>query len=350
MTTTMRVSVLRKPGDIILEDRPVPAPGAQQVLVKVAAVGVCGSDTHYFETGRVGDFVVDSPLVLGHEASGQIVDVGAGVDPNRIGQRVAIEPGVPDLRCAQCLAGRYNLCPNMRFFATPPVDGAFAEYVLVHSAFAHTLPDDVDDEAGALLEPLSVGLWAARKGAITVGARVLITGAGPVGLLAAQVARIAGATEITVVDVVAPRLHVAESLAATRTLDIAGRNLRTPDEVAQIVHAIGTHDVLLECSGHAGAIGVGLRSLERAGTAVLVGMGSDTLSLPVGIVQERELTVTGIFRYANTWPTAIDLVARGRVALAPLVTDRFSLADVPAAMVASRSRASALKAMVLPGK
>src|SRR3954451_5573549 len=150
----MRVSVLNGPGDVAMVERPVPGPGSGEVLVEVASVGVCGSDTHYYDHGRIGSYVVEQPLVLGHEAAGRIVEVGQGVARDRVGQRVSIEPGVPDFTCEQCLAGRYNLCPQMRFFATPPIDGAFAEYVVVHEAFAHPVPEGMSDDAAALLEPL----------------------------------------------------------------------------------------------------------------------------------------------------------------------------------------------------
>src|ERR671917_2518182 len=192
----MRAAVLREPGDVIIEERPIPQAGPGEVVVRVRAVGVCGSDTHYYEHGRIGRFAVQAPLVLGHEAAGEVTDLGPGVTRLVVGERVSIEPGVPDLTCEQCLAGRYNLCPNMRFFATPPIDGAFAEYVVTHEAFAHPVPDTISDDAAALLEPLSVAVWACRKGRVTAGSRVLVTGAGPIGLVAVQVARAFGATEI----------------------------------------------------------------------------------------------------------------------------------------------------------
>ncbi len=147
----MRASVLRGPGDVVVEERAVPQPGPGEVVVRVSSVGVCGSDTHYYDHGRIGRFVVESPLVLGHEAAGEVAALGSGVATLSVGQRVSVEPGVPDLTCPQCLAGRYNLCPNMRFFATPPIDGAFAEYVVVHAAFAHPVPDAVGDDAAARL-------------------------------------------------------------------------------------------------------------------------------------------------------------------------------------------------------
>jgi L-iditol 2-dehydrogenase len=335
----VRAAVLRSPGDVVVEERPRPRPGPGEVVVRVRSVGVCGSDTHYYDHGRIGHFVVDAPLVLGHEAAGEVADVGPDVSSLSVGQRVSIEPGVPDLTCEQCLAGRYNLCPAMRFFATPPVDGALAEYVVVHQAFAHPVPDSIDDDAAALLEPLSVGIWACRKGGVTAGSRVLITGAGPIGLVSVQAALAFGATEVVVSDVNPARLALAQDLGATEILDA-----RT-SSVTDLSRPPG---VLLECSGHPPAINQAIRALDRAGRAVLVGMGGDEVALPLSVVQERELTVTGTFRYAGTWPTAIALVASGRVDLARLVTGVFRLDDTEAALTAGRDDPRSVKAVVHP--
>ena len=318
---TMHVSVLKSPGLVELEERPVPAPGPDQVLVAVRSVGVCGSDAHYFQRGRIGNFVVRSPLVLGHEASGQIVAVGDAVDSRRLENRVAIEPGTACGRCPQCKAGRYNLCPDMQFFATPPVDGACAEYVLVRADLAFDLPDQVSDDAGALLEPLSVGIWANSMAAITAGSSVLIAGAGPVGLLTAQAARARGATVIAVTDVAAPRLAAAGRSGATLTLDASQNESADQD-----------FDAFIDCSGALPAITAGIQALRPGGRAVLVGMGPDDLMLPYSDLQQRELTVTGTFRYANTWPTAISLAAAGAVDLDALVTGRFTLAETEQAL------------------
>src|ERR687890_901730 len=335
----MRVSVLNGPGDVAVVDRPVPRPGPAEVLVRVASVGVCGSDTHYYEHGRIGSYVVEQPLVLGHEASGVVTEVGEGVPADRVGQRVSIEPGVPDLTCEQCLAGRYNLCPDMRFFATPPIDGAFAEYVVVHEAFAHPVPDDISDDAAALLEPLSVGVWACRKGWVGPGSRVLVTGAGPIGLVAVQVARAFGATEVVVSDVNPARLALARDLGATEVVDA---------RTARLSDLPRPPEVLLECSGHPAATADAIRALDRAGRAVLVGMGGDELPLPLSVVQERELEVTGTFRYANTWPTAIALVAAGRVDLDRLVTGTYPLAEAEGALTAGRQDPQSVKVVVHP--
>ena len=335
----MRAAVLRGPRDLVVEQRPEPLPGRNEVLVEVRSVGVCGSDTHYYEHGRIGRFVVEAPLVLGHEASGVITAVGSGVSGDRVGQRVSIEPGVPDLTCVQCLAGRYNLCPGMRFFATPPIDGALAELVVVHAAFAHPVPDSMSDEAAALLEPLSVGIAANRKGRVTGGSRVLVTGAGPIGLMAVQTALAFGATEVVVSDVNPQRLALAERMGATLVLDA-----RT-DRLAELEVA---PDVLLECSGNVRATLDGLAALDRAGRGVLVGMGSDELPLPVPLVQERELEITGTFRYAGTWPTAIALVASGRVDLDGLVTGTYGLEQSADALTVSRRDPEAVKVIVRP--
>jgi L-iditol 2-dehydrogenase len=336
---TMRASVLRGVGDVVVEERPVPEAGPGQVVVRVTSVGVCGSDVHYYEHGRIGQFVVESPLVLGHEAAGEVVALGPGVASPAVGQRVSLEPGVPDLTCEQCLAGRYNLCPNMRFFATPPIDGAFAEYVVVHAAFAHPVPDTISDDAAALLEPLSVGIWACRKGRVSAGSRVLITGAGPIGLVSVQAARAFGATDIVVSDVNPARLSLARDLGATEVVDA-----RT-ERVAALPRQPG---VLLECSGHPGATVEGIRALAPAGRAVLVGMGGDELPLPLSVVQERELEVTGTFRYAGTWPTAIALVAAGRIDLDRLVTGTYALGEAEDALTAARRDPQSVKVVVHP--
>jgi L-iditol 2-dehydrogenase len=333
---TMRVSVLNSPGELVLAERRVPRPDPGHVLVAVRSVGVCGSDVHYFEHGRIGDFVVRQPLVLGHEVSGVIIAAGAGADDGRVGRRVAVEPGASCGVCEQCKAGRYNLCPKMRFFATPPVDGALAEYIQVRADLAFDLPDSVSDDAAALLEPLSVGIWANRKAGLTAGGSVLIAGAGPIGLVTAQVARAAGVTTIVVTDIATRRLAAARRNGATATLP-----------AAEVVDAGRAFDAFIDCSGAPAAIVAGIRSLRPAGRGVLVGMGPDELTLPFGILQQRELTVTGTFRYANTWPTAIALAASGGVDVDALVTDRYPLAEAARAL-RSTTAPGTIKSVIEP--
>jgi L-iditol 2-dehydrogenase len=336
----MRASVLHAQGVLAVEERPVPLLGAGDVLVKIGSVGVCGSDVHYYEHGRIGPYIVDAPLVLGHEAGGTVVQLGHGVTSLAVGQRVSIEPGVPCRNCAQCLAGRYNLCPNVRFFATPPYDGAFAEYVAMPAAFVFAIPDSLSDDAAGLLEPLSVGVWACRRTQVAPDTRVLVTGAGPIGLIAAQTARAYGAQQVAVTDINPTRLELAAELGLT-PIDVSAAPLA--DSGIEV-------DVLLECSGNAQATWDAVHTVGRAGRVALVGMGGDEVRLPLGHVQDREITVTGAFRYANTWPTAISLAASGRVDLDRLVTGHYGLDQVEAALTASRRDPQTMKAIIRPDR
>ena len=336
-----QASVLYAPHDIRTEERPMPRPGPKEVLVEIKAVGVCGSDVHYYEHGRIGPYVVREPLILGHEASGVVVGLGSEVTKHYNGERVALEPGVPCGACRECRAGRYNLCPDVRFFATPPIDGAFTNFVTIHEDFAFALPDTLSDDAGALIEPLSVGVWASRKANLQGGEHVLVTGAGPIGLLAMQAALALGATAVTIADINPRRLEVARQTGATRALNVAEQPLAQAGVEA---------DVLIECTGSPQVVLDGIRTLRPAGRAVMVGMGpGDEVSVPMAFIQNREITLTGTFRYANTYPTAIALAAAGRVNLEAIVSGHYGLGDAEHALQASRHDPGSIKAMVVPG-
>jgi L-iditol 2-dehydrogenase len=325
----MRAAVLLEPGRIEMEERPIPAPEPGDVLIQVSSVGVCGSDAHYYRHGRVGSFVVEAPLVLGHEAAGTIVGVGEGVDRSRIGQRVSIEPQRPDPDTDETRRGHYNLCPHMRFFATPPVDGALSDYVTIGATFAHPVPPTMSDDAAALCEPLSVGIAAVRKAGVDGGSRVLIAGAGPIGVMVAQVARAYGATEIIVSDPDESRRLQVEDFGATAVLD----------PMAEPIGDLGV-DAFIDASGAPSAVVDGIRAVRPAGTVVLVGSGAETMELPTQVIQNRELMLTGVFRYANTWPTAIALVESGRVDLDAMVTAHFPLDKVAEALDSDRTPGS----------
>jgi L-iditol 2-dehydrogenase len=321
----MRAAVLVGTGRIEVEERVVPAPASGDVLIRVSSVGVCGSDTHYYREGRIGSFVVDGPLVLGHEAAGTIVGVGESIDPARIGQRVSIEPQRPDPDSAETRSGQYNLCPHMQFFGTPPVDGAFCDYVTIGSAFAHPIPETVTDDAAALCEPLSVGIAAIRKAGVRGGSRVLIAGAGPIGIVVTQVARAYGASDVIVSDPDETRRRRAIEFGATTALD------PTVEDVNRL-----TVDAFVDASGAAAAVASGIEAVRPAGTVVLVGSGAESMMLPTQLIQNRELVLTGVFRYANTWPTAISLVESGRVDLDAMVTARFPLERAAEALDSDR--------------
>lgn len=334
--TTMTASVLTGVGSIVLEDRPVPTPAHDEVLIQVLSVGVCGSDVHYYQHGRIGEYVVESPLILGHELSGRIVAVGDDVDPTRVGQRVAVEPQRPCRVCEFCKAGDYNLCPKMEFYATPPIDGSFCEYVTIQDDFAFELPDSISDHAGALLEPLSVGIAAAQKGGIAVGDTVLIAGGGPIGIITAQVAKAYGAAQVIIADINPARRELAMKYGVTRTID----------PLSESTEGLGAH-VFIDASGATPAILSGIKATRAGGTVVLVG-SADEFPLSVPDVAMRELNVTGIFRYTGTWPIARSLVESGQVELDSLVTHVYGIEQVEEALGADGG-ADGLKRIVLPG-
>ncbi|WP_372912690.1 NAD(P)-dependent alcohol dehydrogenase [Salinigranum sp.] len=322
----MQTAVLVEPHQFELQDRPRPSPGADDVLVAVREVGICGSDVHYYEHGRIGDIVVENPLVLGHESAGEVVDVGANVTTLEPGDRVALEPGAPCRRCRHCKEGDYHLCEDVRFMATPPHDGAFTEYVSWPADFAYELPENVSTREGALCEPLSVGIHACRRGDVGTGDTVLVTGAGPIGLMVLEAARAAGATDVVLTDVVDEKLTFARERGADLTVNVADEDLDAA--VDEYTDGVGV-DVVVEASGAASSIESTLDVVRRGGTVVLVGLASEA-TVPFDVLEmiDNELDVLGSFRYKNTYPTAIDLLADDVVDVEGIVEFEASLAEV----------------------
>lgn len=316
--------VVHKAGDLRLENRPVPEPGPNEVLLKMHSVGICGSDVHYWQHGRIGDFVVKNPVVLGHEASGTVIKVGSSVTKLKKGDRVAIEPGVPREIDEFCKIGRYNLSPSIFFCATPPDDGNLCRYYKHDANFCYKLPDNVTFEEGALIEPLSVGIHACRRAAVTLGSNVFICGAGPIGLVTLLIAKVMGAAQVVISDISAPRLEKAKELGADFTIQIKSES---PKEVADLVKkTLGCMpEITVECTGVETSIHTGIYATRSGGTVVLVGLGSEMVSLPVLNAAVREVDIRGIFRYCNTWPMAIAMLASKKVNVQPLVTHRFPL-------------------------
>ncbi len=330
-----RAAVMTELGKIVVQDRPEPEPGPQEAVVRVEAVGVCGSDTAYYKVGRIGDYVVDGPIVLGHEVSGQVVAVGGEVRNVAVGDRVAIEPGTPCRNCRECMAGRYHLCPDLVFLATPPYDGALMERMSIDARNLYPIPEEMTYEEGALLEPLSVGIWGCKRAGLQPGDNVLVTGAGPVGLLAGATARALGAGSVTITDLSPFRLDLA------RTMGLRTERSDAPGE--------DDFDVLLECSGAPGVLGSAMRRLRPAGRAAMIGMSKEeAIGLPLSQLNPQELTLSLVNRYNHTWPIAIELVSSGRVDVKPLVTHHFSLDEAEDALTLSSRVADSVKAVIHP--
>jgi len=343
----MKAAVLYKPYDIRLEEVETPRIGADQVLVRVRAVGICGSDVHYYKTGRAGMHVVKEPLILGHECSGEIAEIGGDVEGFKPGDRVVIEPGFPCRRCFYCKTGRYNLCEDIRFYGTPPVNGAFCEYVAADADFVYKMPENLTFEEGSMIEPLSVGIHATRRGHITAEDTVAILGSGPVGLLTLQAVRARGATNIYVTDIRDYLLEYARRLGATETI-----NAQKEDPVKRIMELTDGRgaDVVIEA---AGSIEAGRQTFEivrRGGRIVIIGVFPKTeFAVRMTDFVDKELTVYGVFRYANTYPTALSLVSAGKIELKPLITHVFTLDEIQRAMeVAEKKIGNPVKVIVKP--
>ncbi len=343
---TMKAVYLHGPGDLRLHEDPVPAIAApDDVLIEVKAVGVCGSDCHYYQRGRIGPFVVTEPLILGHECSGVVAAVGEEVAGLRPGDQVAVEPGVPCRRCRRCREGRYNICENeVTFMGTPPWHGAFREYLTWPADFVFKLPEGVSLEDGAMVEPLAVGVHACRRGGVQPGQSAAVIGAGPIGLLAAQAAAAYGAHPVIVSDIIAPRLERARKLGA---LAVDAQREDAAERVRDFTDGKGA-DVVIETAGTLATIRQAAQMVRTGGVVVLVGLPpEDEGPMPVMDQIAREYDIRTVFRYANCYPPALSLIAAGRIDLASLRTHEFPLAQTEEAVKqVIEHKAETVKALV----
>ena len=345
MSEKMKAAVLHKPGDVRIESVPKPSPKANEALIRVKAVGVCGSDVHYYKSGRIGPFVVRKPIILGHECAGEVAAIGKDVKSLKVGDRVAVEPGVPCRRCAFCRSGRYNLCRDVVFLATPPVDGAFCEYIASPEDFTFKIPSNMSFEEGAMIEPLSVGVHACNRGQVKAGDTVAVLGAGPIGLVTLQAARAFGATRIVATDVDSKRLALAKKLGATDVVNAKEKD--AVKEVLRLTDGLGA-DVVFETAGAVPTTQQTIGLVRAGGVIVWVGLAAQDV-FPIDVMQAigKEVDIRGIFRYANTYPRAIALVSQGRINVKAMITKRFPLAQVPAALAfAAEQGRKAIKIMV----
>jgi L-iditol 2-dehydrogenase len=342
----MKAAVLHGVRDLRIEERVVPRPRADEVLVKIKVVGVCLSDVHFFTAGRIGRHAVEKPLIPGHECSGQVVDIGAGVKSLTKGDRVVVEPGVPCRKCYYCKRGRYNLCNNMVFMATPPVDGAFAEYVTSAEDFVYKMPDHMTYEEGALIEPLSVGLYSVRRGNVQAGQTVSVLGSGTIGLMTLMAAREEGATEIFATDILDFKLKFAKDLGASEVI-----NSKKSDLVKRVLQLTGGEgvDTVFDAVGLPETIQQAIGIARNGGVIVLTGLGYDTPDIPVPVTEVifKELDLRGVYRYANVWQDCIKLVSTGRIDVKKLITHRFSFDRIDEAFEKVEKGVDSVKVQVI---
>ncbi|EJP66442.1 xylitol dehydrogenase [Beauveria bassiana ARSEF 2860] len=316
--------ILNKPLDVAYVEQPKPTiEDPHNVLVAVNYTGICGSDVHYYVHGAIGHFVVREPMVLGHESSGTVVEVGSAVTDLKPGDRVALEPGYGCRRCKHCRAGKYNLCAKMIFAATPPHHGTLTGVWAAPSDFCYKLPDQVSLQEGALIEPLAVAVHIVRQGDVRPGSSVVVMGAGPVGLLCAAVARAHGASKVVSVDIVQSKLDFARSFCSTHTY--ASQKISAEDNAAALKEAAGLGDgadVVIDASGAEPSIQASIHTVRMGGTYVQGGMGKADITFPIMAMCLKEVTVRGSFRYGpGDYELAIELVASGKVDVKKLVSE-----------------------------
>lgn len=324
----MKVAIMTGIAKMEFTERDIPKPKFNEVLVKLEYVGICGGDLHYFEYGRIGDFVVDPPLVLGHEPGGVVVETGAGVTHLKAGDRVALEPGKTCGQCESCKTGSYNLCSDVVFFGTPPVDGVFQEYVAHEANLCFKLPDHVSTMEGALMEPLAVGFHAAKQGGAGLGQIAVVTGAGCIGLVTMMALKSMGVTKVYVTDVVEKRLQKALELGATGVIHA----LQT-DVAEEIRRLEGGCDLVIETAGNEKSVAQSIGMCRKGGTIVLVGYSqTGMMNLPMTVAINKELTFKTVFRYRHIYPLAIEAVASGAVNIRDIVSNVYDFDDLPRAM------------------
>lgn len=345
MEGKMKVAVMLGIGKMGFEERDIPKVKENEVLVKLEYVGICGSDLHYYETGAIGDYVVEPPFVLGHESGGTVVEVGKNVKNLKVGDRVALEPGKTCGHCEFCKTGRYNLCPDVVFFATPPVDGVFQEYVAHEAALCFKLPDNVSTLEGALIEPLAVGFHAAIQGDAHLGQRAVVMGAGCIGLVSMMALKARGVSEVYVVDIMEKRLDKALELGATGVINGAKEDVL--EKVNELTDGAGM-DLVIETAGTEITTRQAIHMAKKGSNIVLVGYSkSGEMTLPMSLVLDKELTFKTVFRYRHIYPIAIDAVAAGKVNLKGIVTDIFGLDEAQKAMDYSvNNKADIVKAVI----
>lgn len=336
----MKAVVLHAPKDLRLEDREEPEPGPNQARVRVGAGGICGSDLHYYFDGGVGTIRLREPMILGHEAAGVVEAIGQGVEHVQVGDKVSINPSRPCWACDQCRQGTPNRCRDMRFHGSamrlPHTQGLFREHITVGAEQLFPLPSETPLGLGALAEPFAVALHAANQADSLYGKRVLVAGAGPIGVLVVIAARFGGAAEIAVTDIIDPPLAIARRAGADTVINAANNG-------GGLARAAGSgFDIVFEASGAPPAFRSGLDALRPGGTIVQIGLGGDA-PLPMTLLAAKEITLRGAFRFHEEFGLAVRLIAERRVDLTPVLTDSIPVAEVDRAFALAADRSQAMK-------
>ncbi|CTQ34728.1 NAD(P)-dependent alcohol dehydrogenase [Jannaschia rubra] len=324
----MESLVLERQHELSLRDFPIEGEetlGPRDVRIKLHTVGICGSDVHYYTHGRIGPFVVNAPMILGHEASGTVTEIGAEVTTLAVGDRVCMEPGVPDPNSRATRMGMYNVDPAVRFWATPPVHGILRPSCVHPEAFTFRLPDNVSFAEAAMVEPLAVGVHAATKARIRPGDRALVLGAGPIGLVTALSALAGGCAEVFVADLDAAKLEIAAGLSpAIRTIDVS-----RDDPAGTVLKATDGWgcEVVFEATGSAKAAAGVFAPLCPGGVVVMIGGQPEPISYDAGAAMVREARVENIFRYAHVFPRCVAMLASGAIDVKPLITRTFDFSE-----------------------
>jgi D-xylulose reductase len=321
----MKALVLEEKHKLSLRDIPVEEPlGPHDVRIALRAVGVCGSDVHYYQHGAIGPFVVREPMILGHEAAGVVVETGSEVTNLKTGDRVCMEPGIPDPNSRASRLGIYNLDPSVRFWATPPVHGVLRSTVVHPAAFTFKLPDNVSFEEGAMVEPVAVGMHGVNKARVRAGDVAVVTGAGPIGMVTAIAALAGGCSRVFITDVQPQKLALAAKYSGITPVNVREKNVA--EVVAEATEGWGA-DIVFEASGNVRAVQSVFEPLCPSGCVVFIGMPTAPVPLEIVVAQVKEARIENVFRYAHVFPRALALMSAGKIDVKPLITDRFGFEE-----------------------
>ncbi|MDQ8198159.1 NAD(P)-dependent alcohol dehydrogenase [Pelagicoccus enzymogenes] len=321
----MKALVLEKVGQLALREIEIEESlGPRDVRVDIRVVGICGSDVHYYQHGSIGPFVVEEPMVLGHEAAGVVAEVGKDVRSLKVGDRVCMEPGIPNLEGRATRLGMYNLDPDVRFWATPPVHGCLRDSVVHPEAFTFKLPDPVSFAEGAMVEPLAVGMHAANKARIKPGDVAVVLGAGPIGMLTALSALAGGCSRVFISDIQDAKLEIAAKLGSVVPVNVSSQSLT--ETVLEATAGWGA-DIVFDAVGVPNALSQGVEALRPGGCLALIGMPGKAIPFDVVAAQVKEVRIETVFRYAHVYPRALELLGSGAIEVAPLITDRYPFSE-----------------------